>query len=169
MLQRSPTYFIPGRNANDLADQLRELQVDPAWIHEIVRRRILKDGDMLTRRSFDDSETLTNELLAGVKMFLPEDVVAKHFTPRYRPWRQRIAFVPDGDLFQGVVSGKASVVTDEIERFTEKGILLKSGQELEADIIVIIKYTYYQFRVTRYIVIKFICSWKIWIVKFRFK
>ena len=60
----------------------------------------------------------------------------KHFTPRYQPWRQRIAFVPDADLFQGLKSGKASVVTDEIDTFTEKGILLKSGQELEADIIV---------------------------------
>ena len=59
-----------------------------------------------------------------------------HFTPSYRPWRQRIAFVPDGDLFKGIRSGKASVVTDEIERFTETGILLKSGKLLDADIII---------------------------------
>ena len=61
-----------------------------------------------------------------------------HFssTSRYRPWQQRVAFVPDGDIFQGIASGKASVETDEIERFTEKGILLKSGKELEADVIV---------------------------------
>ena len=59
-----------------------------------------------------------------------------HFTPNYRPWRQRIAFVPDGDLFAGISAGQASMVTDEIETFTEKGILLKSGEELEADIIV---------------------------------
>jgi cation diffusion facilitator CzcD-associated flavoprotein CzcO len=62
--------------------------------------------------------------------------VATHFTPDYRPWRQRIAFVPDADLFKGIKSGKASVVTDEIERFTETGIQLKSGNALEADIIV---------------------------------
>jgi len=136
MLQRSPTYFIPGRNANDLADQLRELQVDPAWIHEIVRRRILKDGATLTQRSFDEPEALTAELLGAVKMFLPEEEVAKNFTPTYRPWRQRIAFVPDGDLFQGIASGKAHVVTDEIERFVPGGILLKSGETLEADIII---------------------------------
>lgn len=136
MLQRSPTYFIPGRNANDLADQLRELEVDPMWIHEIVRRRILKDGETLTKRSFEDSDALTQELLGAVKMFLPEEAVAKHFTPNYRPWRQRIAFVPDGDLFQAVNAGTASVVTDEIERFTKDGILLKSGETLEADIIV---------------------------------
>ncbi len=136
MLQRSPTYFIPGRNANDLADQLRELEVDPAWIHEIVRRRILKDGDTLTRRSFEDSEALTQELLGAVKMFLPEEEVAKNFTPTYRPWQQRIAFVPDGDLFQGIASGKASVVTGHIDRFTSDGILLKSGETLEADVII---------------------------------
>ena len=66
----------------------------------------------------------------------PDYDIATHFTPRYRPWRQRIAFIPDGDLFQGIKSGKASVVTDEIDRFTETGILLKSGKTLEADIII---------------------------------
>jgi cation diffusion facilitator CzcD-associated flavoprotein CzcO len=75
--------------------------------------------------------------LAGVRAYLgPDFDVATHFTPSYRPWRQRIAFVPDGDLFRAMRKGKASVVTDEIERFTAKGILLKSGKELPADIIV---------------------------------
>jgi cation diffusion facilitator CzcD-associated flavoprotein CzcO len=137
MLQRSPTYFIPARNANDLADQLRLLEVDEAWIHEIVRRRILYDQAEFTRRAFEEPEAVKQELLAAVKLFLGENYdIATHFTPRYRPWRQRIAFVPDGDLFRGIASGKASVVTDEIERFTEKGIQLKSGKELEADIII---------------------------------
>ena len=137
MLQRSPTYFIPGRNAIDIAEQLRALQVDEEWIHEITRRQILKTQDEFTRRTYDEPEAVKAELLAAVKMFLGEDYdIEKHFTPSYRPWRQRIAFIPDGDLFQGIASGKASVVTDEIERFTENGILLKSGQELEADIIV---------------------------------
>ncbi|MDQ0464236.1 cation diffusion facilitator CzcD-associated flavoprotein CzcO [Caulobacter ginsengisoli] len=136
LLQRSPTYFIPGRNANELADLLRELQVDEAWIHEIVRRKILFDQDLFTQRSIKEPEVVKEELLAGVRAFLPEEAVQAHFVPRYRPWRQRIAFVPDGDLFQSVVKGKASVVTDEIDGFTEKGLRLKSGQELEADIIV---------------------------------
>jgi cation diffusion facilitator CzcD-associated flavoprotein CzcO len=57
------------------------------------------------------------------------------FTPRYKPWQQRIAVVPDGDLFKGINEGKVTMVTDEIECFTEKGILPKSGKELEADII----------------------------------
>ncbi|MDP3852776.1 NAD(P)/FAD-dependent oxidoreductase [Phenylobacterium sp.] len=136
VLQRSPTYFIPGRNANELADTLRQLEIDETWIHEIVRRKILFDQAAFTKRALEEPEIVKEELLAGVRAFLPEDQVVKHFMPTYRPWRQRIAFIPDGDLFQGIRSGKASVVTDEIERFTEKGVLLKSGETLEADIVV---------------------------------
>jgi cation diffusion facilitator CzcD-associated flavoprotein CzcO len=136
MLQRSPTYFVTGRNANDLADTLRQIEVDEMWIHEIVRKKLLFDQALITQMAFDDPETLKTELLNGVRAHLSEEDVQKHFTPRYQPWRQRIAFVPDADLFEGIKSGKASVVTDEIDTFTEKGILLKSGQELEADIIV---------------------------------
>lgn len=137
VLQRSPTYFIPARNENVLADQLRKLEIDEKWIHEIARRQILMDQAEFTRRSFEEPEKVRNELLGAVKMFLGEDYdIDTHFTPKYRPWRQRVAFIPDGDLFQGIASGKASVVTDEIERFTEKGILTKSGEELEADIII---------------------------------
>ena len=137
VLQRSPTYFIPGLNQNELADTLRELKVDETWVHEIVRRKILLDQDAFTRRAISEPEVVKAELLAGVRAYLgPDYDVDKHFTPSYRPWRQRIAFVPDGDIFKGIVGGKASIVTDEIDRFTKKGILLKSGQTLEADIIV---------------------------------
>jgi cation diffusion facilitator CzcD-associated flavoprotein CzcO len=137
MLQRSPTYFIPGRNRNDLADTLRELGIEETWIHEIVRRKILLDQDAFTRRAREDPETVKQELLAGVRAYLgPDYDMEAHFTPHYRPWRQRIAFVPDGDIFRGIKAGKASVVTGEIETFTERGVLLTSGEELEADIIV---------------------------------
>jgi cation diffusion facilitator CzcD-associated flavoprotein CzcO len=137
MLQRSPTYFRTGRNAIELAETLRQLQVSEQWIHEIVRRKILFDQDTFTRRSFSEPEAVKEELLGGIRAVLgPDYDIATHFTPRYRPWRQRIAFVPDADLFQSIKSGKASVVTDEIDRFTEGGILLKSGQALDADIIV---------------------------------
>jgi cation diffusion facilitator CzcD-associated flavoprotein CzcO len=137
MLQRSPTFFITGRNAIVLAEQLRELQVSEEWIHENVRRQILHNQAVFTRRAFEEPETVKNELLSAVRAVLPEGYdVDTHFTPSYRPWRQRIAFVPDADLFKGIASGKASVVTDEIERFIETGILLKSGKTLEPDIIV---------------------------------
>ncbi len=137
MLQRSPTYFIAGRNQNDLADMLRQLQIDESWIHEIVRRKILFDQDAFTKRAFNQPEDVKRELLAGVRAYLGDDFdIETHFTPTYRPWRQRIAFVPDGDIFKGIRAGKASVVTDEIDRFTSDGILLKSGEQLQADIIV---------------------------------
>jgi cation diffusion facilitator CzcD-associated flavoprotein CzcO len=137
LLQRSPTYFVPGRNENDLANTLRDLQIDETWIHEIVRRKALFDQEMFTHRAVAEPDVVKAELLEGVKAFLGKDFdIAKHFTPRYRPWRQRIAFVPDGDLFQGIASGQASVVTDEIERFTPTGLLLKSGETLDADIII---------------------------------
>jgi cation diffusion facilitator CzcD-associated flavoprotein CzcO len=137
MLQRSPTYFIPAVNENELADRLRELEVDEAWIHEIVRKSILHDQAEMTRRAFEEPEVLKEELLEAVRAYLgPDFDIKRHFTPAYRPWQQRVAFVPDGDIFRGIASGKASVATDEIDRFTEKGILLKSGQVLEADIIV---------------------------------
>jgi len=137
MLQRSPTFFRLGRNAIEIADQLRQLQVNEDWIHEIVRRKILFEQDAFTRRCVSEPEQVTKELIGQISGILgPDYDVATHFTPRYRPWRQRIAFVPDSDMFLGIKNGKASVVTDEIERFTEKGILLKSGKTLEADIIV---------------------------------
>ncbi len=137
LLQRSPTYFIPAPNQNELADTLRELEIDEAWIHEIVRRKLLHDQLILTRRSVEEPEAVKKELLDVVREHLgPDYDIDTHFTPTYRPWRQRVAFLPDGDLFKGIVAGKASVVTDRIKRFTEKGILLESGKELEADIIV---------------------------------
>jgi cation diffusion facilitator CzcD-associated flavoprotein CzcO len=137
MLQRSPTFFITGRNVNDLAETLRQLKVDEAWIHEIVRRKILYDQAHFTRRCVEEPEVVAKELIGVVRNYLgPDYDVDKHFTPQYRPWRQRIAFIPDADLFKAIAAGKVSVMTDEIERFNERGILLKSGKQLDADIIV---------------------------------
>jgi cation diffusion facilitator CzcD-associated flavoprotein CzcO len=137
MLQRSPTFFITARNAIEFADELRKLEVDSGWIHEIVRRKILHDQAVFTQRCFSEPEVVKDELLSAVRTHLGDDYdIGKHFTPKYLPWRQRIAFIPDADLFQAIKAGKASVVTDEIERFTEWGIILKSGDTLAADIIV---------------------------------
>ena len=137
MLQRSPTFFYARPNSDEIADLLRALDIPEEWTHEIVRRKILRDQQIVIRRSFDEPEALKQELIAGIRAYLGNDFdVEKHFTPSYRPWRQRLAIVPDGDLFKGIRSGRVSVVTDHIETFTEQGILLKSGQELKADIIV---------------------------------
>ncbi|NOG71314.1 NAD(P)/FAD-dependent oxidoreductase [Roseicella sp. DB1501] len=137
MLQRSPTYFRTGRNAIEIAEELRALQVDETWIHEIVRRKILLEQAKFTDRCFAEPERVKEEMLANLRSILgPDYDLDTHFTPSYRPWRQRIAFVPDADLFQAVAKGNASVVTDEIEHFDETGIQLKSGRHLEADLIV---------------------------------
>ncbi|MBR0660270.1 flavin-containing monooxygenase [Neoroseomonas oryzicola] len=137
MLQRSPTYFRTGRNGIDIADELRMLGINEEWIHEIVRRKILFEQARFIDRTHSEPEKVKEDLLADVRRHLGEDYdVETHFTPRYRPWQQRLAFIPDADLFRAVARGEASVVTDEIETFTETGLLLKSGRTLEADIIV---------------------------------
>ena len=139
MLQRSPTFFITGRNANELADTLRQLDIPNEWTHEIVRRKVLFDQANFTRRCVTEPEVVRQELLAGVRAALGpglEAEIEKHFNPRYRPWQQRIAFVPDADLFKAVREGQASVVTDRIESFEEKGIRLQSGPLLEADVVI---------------------------------
>ena len=116
---------------------MRELQIDETWIHEIVRRKVLFDQGALTQLALDEPELVRQALMDGVKALLPEGYdVEQHFGPKYRPWQQRLAFVPDGDLFAGISAGKASMVTDEIETFTETGIRTKGGEDLEADIII---------------------------------
>jgi cation diffusion facilitator CzcD-associated flavoprotein CzcO len=137
VLQRSPTYFRAGRNAIEIADQLRELDIQEEWIHEIVRRKTLFDQNEFTKLSFAYPDEVKDALINDIRELLPDGYnVETHFTPTYRPWRQRLAFVPNGDLFESISSGKASMVTDEIERFTKKGILTTSGEELIADIVV---------------------------------
>jgi cation diffusion facilitator CzcD-associated flavoprotein CzcO len=137
MLQRSPTYFATGRNADALCDELRKLQVNDMWIHEIMRRKIVNDRKEFMQRAHDQPEVVRQQLIAGVQAALGSDVpVDPNFTPRYRPLQQRVAFVPEADLFKAVRDGHASVVTGEIESFAETGIQLKSGESLDADIVV---------------------------------
>ncbi len=137
MLQRSPTYFVACKNTNELADTLREIELGEELVHDIVRRKILHDQRIVAQLSFDHPELVKDELFKGIREILGDDYdMETHFKPRYRPWQQRIALVPDGDLFHGIASGRASVVTDQIDSFTEEGILLESGDTLEADIIV---------------------------------
>lgn len=137
VLQRSPTYFFPAPNRNDLVNQLRELDIPSEWIHEIARKNVLHMSAQFIERCKNEPDVVKAELMAGVQHYLPDDYdIDVHFNPHYKPWQQRLAFVPDGDLFTGIASGKATMVTDHIDHFTEKGILTKSGKELDADIII---------------------------------
>ena len=136
MLQRSPTYFWTGENKNELADKLRQLEVKEEWVHEIVRRDLLNTQKEIQHTAAQYPEFIKEELLKVVKGYLGEEITNEHFTPTYRPWQQRLAFVPEGDLFKAVTDGQASVVTDHIDKITPRGILLKSGTELEADVLI---------------------------------
>jgi monooxygenase len=91
----------------------------------------------LARTSLEAPEVVHAFLMDGIKPLLPEGIdVEKHFTPRYRPWQQRIAVVPDGDFFAALRAGSASIVTDTIDTFTEKGVKVGSGEEIPADVVV---------------------------------
>ncbi|MEM9667437.1 MAG: NAD(P)/FAD-dependent oxidoreductase [Pseudomonadota bacterium] len=137
LLQRSPTYFYPAENRNELADELRRIGVEDSLVHEIARKKALFDQDEICQRCLSEPEVVKAELFAAAREYLgPDFDIDTHLTPKYRPWQQRVAFIPDGDLFRGLATGAASIVTDEIDRFTEKGILLKSGEHLDADVIV---------------------------------
>ncbi|MBV1896755.1 MAG: NAD(P)/FAD-dependent oxidoreductase [Rhodobacteraceae bacterium] len=137
MLQRSPTYFFPKPMIDEFGETLRALELSDDMYHDIMRRKFLFESKNTVRRSREEPKALAAELIGAAAKYLGEGFdVATHFTPRYRPWRQRIAMIPDGDLFVAIRDGKASVVTNKIEKFTKTGILLETGKQLEADIIV---------------------------------
>lgn len=137
MLQRSPTYFMARPNTNELANTLRGLDVPPEWTHEIVRRQIFQMTEMMTAASDMDPEMVKKFVVDSMREQLPPDFdVERHFTPSYRVWQQRLAILPDGDLFKKISEGKVSVVTDTIDHFTEKGIEVSSGEHLDADVVI---------------------------------
>ena len=137
MLQRSPSYYLPRPRIHELVKTLRALDVPEEWTHEIMRRQSMLQTNWLARTSLEAPEVVHAFLMDGIKPLLPEGIdVEKHFTPRYRPWQQRIAVVPDGDFFAALRAGSASIVTDTIDTFTEKGVKVGSGEEIPADVVV---------------------------------
>jgi monooxygenase len=137
MLQRSPSYYFAPPKTHELAVTLRALDTPEEWTHEILRRAYIAQFDELARMAQEAPDELHAFLMESMRPLLPEGFdIEKHFTPRYRPWQQRIAVVPEGDLFAALREGKASIVTDTIETFTEGGIRVSSGEEIEADVVV---------------------------------
>jgi cation diffusion facilitator CzcD-associated flavoprotein CzcO len=136
MLQRSPTY-VASRPARDaIADRLNR------WLPERLAYGITRWKNVLMATAFYQYSRsfpgAASRLLVGqVAKAIGDKVdVAQHFTPSYKPWDQRLCLIPDGDLFRAIQAGTVSVVTDHIDRFTETGIRLRSGKQLEADLIV---------------------------------
>lgn len=136
MLQRSPSYMAVRPDEDPFAKWMRRY-LPEKMAYSVVRWRNVAFAGYFYNQTRVKPEKTKNDLLNGVRGQLPDDYdIETHFTPRYNPWDQRLCLVPNGDLFESINAGKASVVTDEIERFTHAGILLKSGEELAADIII---------------------------------
>ena len=140
MLQRSPSYWFPSPTVHELATMLAPLDLPDEWTHEILRRQYVTQYDWLAQVSWENPQEAHAFLLDTIRPLLPADWtdadVEKHFVPHYRPWQQRIAIVPDGDFFAALGDGSASIVTDTISEFAEKGVQVSSGEVLEADIVV---------------------------------
>lgn len=136
MLQRSPSYIFSRPDEDKTANLLRKLLPEKI-AYAITRWKSIAFQQFFYRRARNQPEKTKQTLINMARQELGSDYdIETHFTPRYNPWDQRICLVPNGDLFKAIKSGKARVVTDRIDTFTEHGILLKSGQELTADLIV---------------------------------
>jgi monooxygenase len=135
MLQRSPTYVVSRPAEDKVANWLRRLL--PARAAYVITRWKNVFLQMFFYNLARSRPDVFKRMLArGVKHQLGEQYDLKHFTPEYNPWDQRLCLVPDSDLFNAIRDGRATVVTDQIETFTETGLQLKSGEQLDADIIV---------------------------------
>jgi len=136
MLQRSPTYIVSLPEQDKIANWLRRF-LPAMWAYRLSRWKNVGYMTYVYQLAQRYPNFVKKGILKKAREYLgPQYDVETHFNPRYRPWEQRLCLVPDGDFFEAIKANRASVVTDQIETFTEKGILLKSGKELEADIII---------------------------------
>lgn len=136
MLQRSPTWIVQAPSSDPAAARLRrrvppEVAARLLWAKYLLRNQLFYE---LCRRAPARAEAMLRR--AAEAALPPGYDVDRDFTPRYRPWDERLCLVPDGDLFAAIRAGTASVVTDRIDAFTERGVRLGSGRELEADVVV---------------------------------
>ena len=136
MLQRSPTYIFSRPDEDKIANWMNK-NLPLSIAYPVTRWKNVLLGMLFYSVSRKYPDFVKKLLIKGVKKELGEGhEVEKHFSPSYNPWDQRVCLVPNGDLFSVIKEGKASVVTEHIDRFVDKGLLLKSGKLLEADMIV---------------------------------
>ena len=135
MLQRSPTYVVARPAEDKIANWLRR-RLPARAAYALTRWKNVLLGMFFYGLSRTRPGLMKRMIAKGVRNQLGEDYDLKHFTPHYNPWDQRLCLVPDADLFRAIRDGRASVVTDHIENFTETGLRLLSGEHLEADIVV---------------------------------
>jgi cation diffusion facilitator CzcD-associated flavoprotein CzcO len=136
MLQRTPSYVLPAPAKDAIGNRLRSL-LGEERAYAIIRRKNITRGQLIWQLSQKYPKTARWLIRrANIKSLPAGYPVDEHFSPPYNPWDQRLCLAPDGDLFRAISAGVASVVTDRISTFTERGVLLESGRELQADIIV---------------------------------
>lgn len=136
MLQRSPTYMVSRPDRDAFANALRKFLPEQV-AYNVTRAKNTWRQQLVYKRTRTKPDQIKMLLLGGVQLELGGKYpIKRHFLPRYNPWDQRLCLVPNSDFFAAIRSGRASMVTDTIETFTETGILLASGQHLAADIIV---------------------------------
>jgi cation diffusion facilitator CzcD-associated flavoprotein CzcO len=136
MLQRSPSYVVSLPARDPIADVLRR-RLPARTAYALVRWKNVLMATAFFQASRRWPERVRGLIRRATRRAVPSEVdVDTHFSPRYDPWDQRVCFIPDGDLFEALGSGKASIVTAEIDQFTESGVRLTDGRELEADVIV---------------------------------
>ena len=136
MLQRSPTYFLSAPDEDPVGNFLRKF-ISSKLTYKLVRWKNIRFQWWFFQKCRKFPKKVKEFLIKQVREELgPNYDIETHFTPKYNPWEQRLCLVPNGDLFNAINAGKASVITDHIDRFTKKGIKLKSGGEVEADLIV---------------------------------
>ena len=135
MLQRSPTYVASWPSVDKVAKILFSV-LPQSVAHLLARKKNSLVNEAHYKLATNFPQLYKSALLSWVEKEVGKEETQQNFTPSYLPWEQRACLVPDGDLFQAIRSGKASVVTDTISSFTENGIELKSGHTLDADIIV---------------------------------
>jgi monooxygenase len=136
MLQRSPSYILTLPAEDAIADRLRKL-LGPQRGYTVARWKNVTLATLLYQLSRRRPQMIRNLIRNLAIKQLPAGYdVDTHFNPAYNPWDQRLCLVPDGDLFRTIRAGRATVVTDKITTFTERGLLLESGAELAADIVV---------------------------------
>lgn len=136
MLQRSPTYFLSAPDEDPVGNFLRKI-ISSKLTYKLVRWKNIRFQWWFFQKCRKFPKKVKEFLITQVREALgPNYDIETHFTPKYNPWEQRMCLVPNGDFFNAINAGKASVITDHIDRFTKKGIKLKSGGEVEADLIV---------------------------------
>ena len=135
MLQRSPTYIGVLPNKDKIAAIIKKI-VPKKTAHKLIRVKNVLLDMMFFQFCRRFPNAAKKFIIKGAKKALGDYPVDPHFTPNYKPWTQRFCLAPDGDFFEVIKQGKASVVTEHIEKFTKNGIALKSGNTLEADVII---------------------------------